>query len=230
MNIPGNYDQVDGDVSPAPDVAVTPDPSTSSAIPAPPPDQLAHDIAHLANIVGNLAHLLALQAGDPAAVRRHADSLADVATRGAELADRLARLHGRSQEQRRARARARPVAGVADRTLRVLVVEDEPVGRDLLRTILETAGHSVTVATGLYEAVRALEAPDVELDALITDVGLDDGSGWELVRIAREHSPNLRIGVVTGWGNVANHPNAARADFVVGKPFRLDELLAHLNA
>jgi len=226
MSIPGDYDQSDGELSLVQGVDATMDSERA----APSPGELAHDLAHLANIVGNVAHLLDLHAADPAAVRRHAASLAEIATRGAALADRLASRGLPARATLPTSGDAAPADSPAAGSLRVLVVEDDAVGRDLLGTILRTAGHTVVTAAGLHEAMRTLDASGDDLDVLITDVGLDDGSGWELVTIARQRLPLLRIGVVTGWRDVAHEPNATGADFVVGKPFRLDELLAHLNA
>ena len=62
-------------------------------------------------------------------------------------------------------------------------------------------------------------------DVLITDVGLPDGNGCDLVHAARARWPGLRIAVVTGWepqmmGEIAG------ADLTLRKPLRADELLA----
>lgn len=220
MTIPANHDEA-GVAAP-----LTPH---SVAVPA-APEQMAHDLAHLANVVGNLAYLIELHADDPAAVRRDAARLAGVAERGAALADRLAQ-SGRSAvsgPRRPVSAREARVTN-ASRPLHVLVVEDEAAGRELLGALLVSAGHRVTAAAGLREALRALDASGDRMDAIITDVGLDDGDGWELVELARQRLPGLRIGVVTGWRGPMRQANSAHADFVVGKPFRLDELLAQLS-
>lgn len=191
---------------------------------------LAHDLAHLLNVVGNLAHLLMIQADDPEAVRRHAGRLAQLAERSAGLPDRVG---GRGRASGPAaggpRRLARRDATEAQAPLHVLVVEDELAGRDLLGALLSGAGHRVTVAGGVREALRVLDSPVGTLDVLLTDVGLDDGSGWELVGLARQRLPGLRIGVVTGWSGPPVNARSADADFIVGKPFRLDELLSHLE-
>jgi hypothetical protein len=69
-------------------------------------------------------------------------------------------------------------------------------------------------------------------DVLISDIGLPDGNGWDLVREARQRWPRLRIVVVTGW-EPPLRPEAAMADLVLRKPLRADELLqfvAHQGA
>ena len=60
-------------------------------------------------------------------------------------------------------------------------------------------------------------------DLLLTDIGLPDGSGWDLVAEARARWPALRIGVVTGWEGRSG--GSATADFVLRKPVRTKELL-----
>jgi len=61
---------------------------------------------------------------------------------------------------------------------------------------------------------------------LVTDIGLSDGSGWDLIAVARKRWPELRVGVVTGWEPRAGA--GADGDFVLRKPVRTSELLAHV--
>lgn len=63
---------------------------------------------------------------------------------------------------------------------------------------------------------------------MLTDVGLPDGSGWDLVTFAQERVPALRVGVITGWEPMVSSEEAVRAEFVLRKPLRAAELLAHV--
>lgn len=110
---------------------------------------------------------------------------------------------------------------------RILVVEDHDDGREFLRRILEGDGHTVTAVGTLAEARTRLMAGGV-YDLLLTDVGLPDGSGWEVVRVARAQLPTVRVGVITGWEPSSVGSEARDAEFVLRKPLRAGELKAHI--
>jgi CheY-like chemotaxis protein len=112
----------------------------------------------------------------------------------------------------------------------VLVVEDHEDGRDFLRRLLESNGHAVHAVGSCAEAREALAIPRVpHYDLLLTDVGLPDGSGWDLVLYARAQVPNIRIGVITGWEPMVSADDAVSVEFVLRKPLRAAELLAHIS-
>ena len=112
---------------------------------------------------------------------------------------------------------------------RILLVEDHLDSREFMQALLESDGHRVDSAAGVGEALRCLEAPDARYEVMVTDIGLSDGSGWELIAAVRERWPSIRIGVVTGW-----EPSGVGAgtdgDFILRKPVRTSELLAHVAA
>jgi signal transduction histidine kinase len=112
---------------------------------------------------------------------------------------------------------------------RILVVEDHDDGREFLRRILQGDGHTVEAVGTCADARDRLTAEDPPpYDILLTDVGLPDGSGWDLVAFARAHAPGLRIGVITGWEPAADTSEAQGAEFVLRKPLRATELKAHI--
>ena len=112
---------------------------------------------------------------------------------------------------------------------RVLLVEDHVDSREFMQALLESDGHRVDAASGVFEALARLEQPGAGYEVLVTDIGLSDGSGWELIAAVRERWPNIRIGVVTGWepGGVGAGTDG---DFILRKPVRTSELLAQVAA
>ncbi|MEP6493959.1 MAG: ATP-binding protein [bacterium] len=109
---------------------------------------------------------------------------------------------------------------------RVLLVEDHPDSREFMQALLESDGHTVDTATGIQEAKEMLEKATPLYEVLVTDIGLPDGSGWDLIVHARERWPLMRIGVVTGWEPRAGA--GSDGDFVLRKPVRTSELLAQV--
>jgi CheY-like chemotaxis protein len=112
---------------------------------------------------------------------------------------------------------------------RVLVVEDHDDGREFLRQLLLADGHTVEAVSTYDEADKLLAGPETPpFDVLLTDIGLPDGSGWKLVSSTRSHWPTIRIGVVTGWEPTVVGDDSDGADFILRKPLRAVELLAHV--
>ncbi len=112
---------------------------------------------------------------------------------------------------------------------RVLLVEDHIDSREFMQALLESDGHRVDAAAGVGEALRRLEHSDANYEVLVTDIGLSDGSGWELIAAVRERWPSIRIGVVTGW-EPSGVGGGNDGDFILRKPVRTSELLAHVAA
>ncbi len=109
---------------------------------------------------------------------------------------------------------------------RVLLVEDHVDSREFMQSLLESDGHTVEAVRSVEEARVRIADLDAALDVLVTDIGLPDGSGWDLVAFAREKRPALRIGVVTGW-EPRNEQDPA-CDFTLRKPVGATDLLAQI--
>ena len=85
--------------------------------------------------------------------------------------------------------------------LTVFVVENHEDTRALLRLMLEALGHRVVSARSMKEALERL--PSADCDVLISDIGLPDGDGWELMR--RLHLPRPIYAVaISGYGMSAD--------------------------
>jgi signal transduction histidine kinase len=109
---------------------------------------------------------------------------------------------------------------------RVLLVEDHLDSREFMQSLLESDGHTVEAVRSVEEARLRLGDPQARIDVLVTDIGLPDGSGWDLVAFARDKRPSLRIGVVTGW-EPRNEQDPA-CDFTLRKPVGATDLLAQI--
>jgi two-component system, OmpR family, response regulator PhoP len=114
--------------------------------------------------------------------------------------------------------------------MRVLVVEDEVVLRDTLKSRLADAGFTVDVAQDGEEGVFAgLEYP---LDVAIIDLGLPKLPGLEVIRRLRAASKTYPILILTARDNWQDKVEGlqAGADDYVSKPFHFEEVLARLQA
>lgn len=94
--------------------------------------------------------------------------------------------------------------------LRVFVVENHVDSRESLRMLLESCGHTVLTAGSMREALEAL--PHGDCDVLISDIGLPDGNGWELLRQARLPRPIYAI-AVSGYGMAADRERSLAAGY-----------------
>ncbi len=112
--------------------------------------------------------------------------------------------------------------------LKVLVVDDEPPIRKLLRTGLGMEGYETIDAPN---AKAALELMADEPDLVILDLGLPDMQGLELLRKIRELSEHVPIVVLSSRGDEVIKVQALDlgADDYVTKPFGMDELLARMR-
>lgn len=107
--------------------------------------------------------------------------------------------------------------------LRLLVVEDHVDTARLLKRLLEMSGYSVRTAVSMAEAI-AFSASD-SFDVIISDVGLPDGSGYELMRQLRRRGVVRGI-AMSGYGmdeDVRLSHDAGFAEHLV-KPIDVDEL------
>jgi cyclic di-GMP phosphodiesterase len=126
------------------------------------------------------------------------------------------------------------LAGVARRVPgpRVLVADDDPANRTLLRAMLERAGYEVAVTADGVAALAAARAQPPDLALL--DIEMPGRDGIAVTRALREAPATAIVPVilVTGRGEIADKVaglDAGATDFVT-KPFDRTELLARVRA
>ena len=108
--------------------------------------------------------------------------------------------------------------------LSVVIADDEESIRTLVQGILSGLHADIRMATDVRQALALLRerAPDV----LITDLGMPDQDGIEVIRIARREHPSLRIVGISGLpAPILRTPVLLGADVVLSKPFLPDQLL-----
>jgi two-component system KDP operon response regulator KdpE len=113
--------------------------------------------------------------------------------------------------------------------LKVLVIDDEPPIRKLLKMGLSTQGYQILEATN---GKTALESLGQNPDLIILDLGLPDIQGHELLRTIRSRNENVPIVVLSSRGDEAGKVQALDlgADDYLTKPFGMEELLARMRA
>jgi len=113
--------------------------------------------------------------------------------------------------------------------IKVLVIDDEPPIRKLLRMRLSTQGYDVVEAQNGKIALELLaESPAL----IILDLGLPDIQGIDLLRMIRDRDNNVPVVVLSSRGDEAVKVQALDlgADDYLTKPFGMDELLARMRA
>jgi two-component system KDP operon response regulator KdpE len=113
--------------------------------------------------------------------------------------------------------------------IKVLVIDDEPPIRKLLRMGLSTQGYDILEASNGKLALEKL-AEDPAL--IILDLGLPDIGGHDLLRMIRGRNESVPIVVLSSRGDEAGKVQALDlgADDYLTKPFGMDELLARMRA
>jgi CheY-like chemotaxis protein len=120
---------------------------------------------------------------------------------------------------------------VSAKSMRILLVEDHEDTRRVLERLLTRWGHQVTVAGSVAQTRQSLDGK--AFDLLLSDIGLPDGSGLDVIRAFREISSAPAI-AMSGYGMEADLARTQAAGFSehIIKPVaaeRLREILARLG-
>lgn len=107
----------------------------------------------------------------------------------------------------------------------ILVVEDDPLNRDLIARRLEAHGFDFTMAESGKEGVAKASAG--EFDAVLLDLRLPDIDGAEVLSIVRRARPTLPVIIMTAHGSTVTRDEvlAAGANAYLLKPVRRQELI-----
>lgn len=114
--------------------------------------------------------------------------------------------------------------------MRILVIEDDEILFDAIRTGLALLGFTVDAVETIADAREA--AVTCDYDAVVLDISLPDGTGLDLLREWRMREHSVPVLLLTARNSTRDRIEGldGGADDYLGKPFDLDELAARLRA
>jgi hypothetical protein len=112
---------------------------------------------------------------------------------------------------------------------RILIVEDDPIVRDVLEAMLTNIGHTVVACEDGPSAIAVLERESFDLACV--DLSMPRMGGWELIDIIKQRWPHVPTVLITGWLEaVRSTPRHSLVDGVVLKPFGYRQLRGTISA
>jgi len=111
----------------------------------------------------------------------------------------------------------------------VLVVEDEVQQRSQIDLALARAGHQVEAVSSGNQAIVRLK--DKRYDLLVTDLMMEDGTGFEVLDWVRENAPGLPVIVCSSYAKPENLKPflSLQPHRIVRKPFAPDDLMTQVR-
>jgi DNA-binding response OmpR family regulator len=105
----------------------------------------------------------------------------------------------------------------------ILIVEDHPDTNLSLQWLLRREGYDVLSATNVKQGLEMAEANIIDL--LISDIGLPDGTGWEMMQSIKASKPMKAI-ALSGFGTEDDKRRSKEAGFLehLTKPYNIPEL------
>jgi CheY-like chemotaxis protein len=110
----------------------------------------------------------------------------------------------------------------------ILVIDDEEQIREVLRTVLERVGYTVSEAGDGVEGLKKYR--ENEVDVVVTDIIMPEKGGIDTIMDLRRDYPDVKIIAISGGGmcgevSYLDMAIGVGADRAIGKPFVLDEFL-----
>jgi two-component system, OmpR family, response regulator len=114
--------------------------------------------------------------------------------------------------------------------MNILIVEDNPELGIELKDFLSHSGYICKIAKNCEEALEEINSNDY--DVMLLDLGLPDGSGFDVLKSVRENQSKMVVIVITARGELDDKIKGLQlgADDYLTKPFALTELQARLFA
>jgi GAF domain-containing protein/CheY-like chemotaxis protein/anti-sigma regulatory factor (Ser/Thr protein kinase) len=107
---------------------------------------------------------------------------------------------------------------------RILVIDDEKNLRDILSEILGSVGYAVDTASGGKQALESMKRG--RYDLIVTDLGMEGISGWDLADWIYANCPETKVVVTTGYGTQVGQDSLKHhhVNGVISKPFKISEI------
>src|SRR5688500_6116393 len=114
--------------------------------------------------------------------------------------------------------------------MRVLIVDDEEVLRDVLEVVLRREGFDVVLASSGEEALSILDSSE-EVDLIVLDIMLPGISGIDTLRAVRISNPTLLVIIITAYSSIDGAIEAMKhgAYHYIPKPFKNEEVIITVN-
>jgi PAS domain S-box-containing protein len=165
-------------------------------------------------------------------VQRHSAEIDIVSKPGAGTTVRMTFIAPAANSDDSARIAAGQDVGPLATRLRLLIVDDDPLLLQAVRTILETDGHAVTAANGGAAGIAAFRSAKERSEPfaiVITDLGMPYIDGRKVAAAVKGASPSTPVILLTGWGQqLVGGDVPPHVDLVLSKPPKLREVRAAL--
>jgi len=114
--------------------------------------------------------------------------------------------------------------------MKILIVEDNPELAFEVKEYLSSSGYICKISKNCEEALEEINSNDY--DIMLLDLGLPDGSGFDILKEARKTESKIAVIIITAQGELEDRINGLQlgADDYLTKPFALTELGARLFA
>ncbi|HVR43120.1 MAG TPA: sigma-54 dependent transcriptional regulator [Thermoanaerobaculia bacterium] len=113
--------------------------------------------------------------------------------------------------------------------MKVLIIDDEEVLREVLEAVLRREGFDVLLAATGEEGLALLDGEDVDL--IILDMMLPGMSGTEVLRVIKETDPDIPVVIITAYSSIDGAIDAMKhgAFHYIPKPFKNEEVVLTVN-
>ncbi len=122
-----------------------------------------------------------------------------------------------------------PEQNTRNKSLSILVVDDEKNTCALLGDFLSDEGHEIKMVFNGADAIRLLKSE--EFDLVLSDLVMPEVTGYDVAKAVNELKKRPKIGILTGLQEKLEfqEEKGLKVDFILGKPFDFSELTRHIN-